>query len=342
MLRLARAAVIVCCATCVVAGAAMPASAAVTDLQVDVRAISPNGDGRQDSANVVVASTAGDSVTLLVRDASGHGVRTLWNGPLTGSTTISWDGFTDSGTRTLPGVYSVVAISAGVERVIPLGVDLAPPRVRAVTRRVRQYSNSRTTRIRVRLSEASMLHMRITGGQPLTLLERKGAQYVSVVMPARLYGKRKRSHYRVLLTATDEAYNQSPAAIDVTVVPAPRRRGGVFLGGGVAADGQLPAWLRPIMLRATGPAGVPESWVDSGALYQLMLHESGFNPTAQNPTSTAYGMFQFLDTTWAGYGVRKTSDPYLQCVAGLRYIKRRYGTPERAWGFWLAQSPHWY
>lgn len=66
------------------------------------------------------------------------------------------------------------------------------------------------------------------------------------------------------------------------------------------------------------------------ALYAVVMRESGFNNNAQNPTSTAYGMFQFLDTTWGAYGASKTSDPTAQTVAGLNYIASRYGTPSAA------------
>lgn len=80
-------------------------------------------------------------------------------------------------------------------------------------------------------------------------------------------------------------------------------------------------------------------WV---ALEDLWTRESGWNPRAQNPTSTAYGIAQFLDSTWAGYGIPKTSDPALQVRAGCRYIRARYGTPSNALAFWHRQSPHWY
>jgi len=75
-------------------------------------------------------------------------------------------------------------------------------------------------------------------------------------------------------------------------------------------------------------------------LENLWGKESGWNPNAQNPSSTAYGIPQFLDSTWAGTGIAKTSDGYRQIDAGLIYIANRYGTPCGAWGH--SQSTGWY
>lgn len=72
------------------------------------------------------------------------------------------------------------------------------------------------------------------------------------------------------------------------------------------------------------------SGAEWSALNQLEMHEAGYNPNAQNPVSSAYGLGQFLDSTWAGYGP-KTSDPKLQALYMLRYIKGRYGDPINAW-----------
>jgi TP901 family phage tail tape measure protein len=77
-----------------------------------------------------------------------------------------------------------------------------------------------------------------------------------------------------------------------------------------------------------------------GSLDRLVTHESSWNPNAQNPTSSAYGLFQFLNGTWGTVGGSKTSDPYQQLVLGLRYIAQRYGNPSAAWDFW--QRNHWY
>ncbi len=76
------------------------------------------------------------------------------------------------------------------------------------------------------------------------------------------------------------------------------------------------------------------------ALQWIISHESGWRPTAQNPSSTAYGLFQFLNSTWASTGIGKTSDAALQSIAGMRYIQARYGTPVNAMAFW--QRNGWY
>lgn len=75
------------------------------------------------------------------------------------------------------------------------------------------------------------------------------------------------------------------------------------------------------------------------SLSKLISKESSWNPNAQNPTSTAYGLFQFLNSTWGSYGA-KTSNPTGQAQAGMKYIKARYGDPEKAWAF--HKKNNWY
>ena len=85
-------------------------------------------------------------------------------------------------------------------------------------------------------------------------------------------------------------------------------------------------------------------WTGSNwtALDKLISAESSWRPTAQNPSSTAYGLFQFLNSTWKTVGGTKTSDPKMQTVYGLKYIADRYGSPSKAWSFWNSHTPHWY
>ena len=70
-------------------------------------------------------------------------------------------------------------------------------------------------------------------------------------------------------------------------------------------------------------------------LIPLWDKESGWSPTSDNPTSSAYGIPQIL-----GLEARTGDDYRAQVRAGLGYIKHRYGTPCRAWGFW--QNHRWY
>lgn len=107
--------------------------------------------------------------------------------------------------------------------------------------------------------------------------------------------------------------------------------GKVKLTGNAAGNEALAQQL------AAGRGWVGPEW---NALRELWMGESGFNNTAQNPTSTAYGIAQFLNSTWAGTGYAKTSDPRSQILAGFNYIANRYGTPTKANAFKRANN--WY
>jgi len=105
----------------------------------------------------------------------------------------------------------------------------------------------------------------------------------------------------------------------------PRSRGGATSApGGVGGQqGGIKGMVRQMAAQM--------GWGDDqwGALEELVRRESSWNPNAQNPTSTAFGLFQFLDATWKNYG-KKTSDPSAQAQAGLAYIRDRYGSPSAA------------
>jgi hypothetical protein len=108
---------------------------------------------------------------------------------------------------------------------------------------------------------------------------------------------------------------------------------------------------RNAVYRAFKEAGYPDS--EWPALVQLLNHENDTwdpkRPTG-GPNSDASGIFQFLSTTWDTVGMQYSEDPYTQGVAGMRYIKQRYGTPTGAWNFWQNPNPpgpdpnwpHWY
>lgn len=74
-------------------------------------------------------------------------------------------------------------------------------------------------------------------------------------------------------------------------------------------------------------------------LFELVAHESGWRVNAHNRSSGAFGLFQFLPSTWGNYNFPyKPKDAYTQIKAGLRYVYKRYGSPCAAWKFWKKQA----
>jgi hypothetical protein len=71
------------------------------------------------------------------------------------------------------------------------------------------------------------------------------------------------------------------------------------------------------------------------------MREAGFSTTAQNPSSGAYGMAQFINgpSEYALYGGNSTTAAG-QAVGMVNYIKSRYGTPAAAWAH--EQAFGWY
>jgi hypothetical protein len=68
------------------------------------------------------------------------------------------------------------------------------------------------------------------------------------------------------------------------------------------------------------------------ALNSVEMAEAGYNLTAQNPTSNAYGLAQFINgpSEYAAYGGNSTTAAG-QITAMLNYIAQRYGNPAAAW-----------
>lgn len=98
--------------------------------------------------------------------------------------------------------------------------------------------------------------------------------------------------------------------------------------------------------------GSCEQWLSEAGIAKtnatdiLILKESNCDPTAQNPRSSAYGIGQFLDSTWATVGCVKTSDPVIQLKCMDKYVKQRYSTWDGALSAWYSRcgssSGCWY
>ena len=84
-------------------------------------------------------------------------------------------------------------------------------------------------------------------------------------------------------------------------------------------------------------------WGNGGqweALSWIIQKESGWRVDAQNPTSTAFGLFQQLSATRKNYGCYGKTSVEEQTHCGVRYIKARYGDPVKTKIFW--EKNRWY
>jgi hypothetical protein len=78
-----------------------------------------------------------------------------------------------------------------------------------------------------------------------------------------------------------------------------------------------------------------------GCLDSLWMRESGWNPSAENASSGAYGIPQALPgSKMASAGADWATNPATQIKWGLGYIRDVYGSPCGAWGH--SQSYGWY
>jgi hypothetical protein len=77
------------------------------------------------------------------------------------------------------------------------------------------------------------------------------------------------------------------------------------------------------------------------AFSRIVEHESGWNVTATNSSSGAYGLVQALPgAKMASAGSDWKTNPATQIEWGLDYMNSRYGSATDAWAFWQANG--WY
>lgn len=72
--------------------------------------------------------------------------------------------------------------------------------------------------------------------------------------------------------------------------------------------------------------------VDRQTMLTIADIESGMNPQAQNPNSSAGGLYQFIDSTWDAYGGGNKYDPYRNADAAGRYLSDVKKSMTRALG----------
>jgi hypothetical protein len=89
---------------------------------------------------------------------------------------------------------------------------------------------------------------------------------------------------------------------------------------------------------AAGRGWTGVQWTD---LFNVEMREAGFNLRAQNPTSRAYGLAQFINGPSEYYSYGGDPNTAVGQITGMfNYIAQRYGTPAAAWAHELGYG--WY
>ncbi|WP_239517858.1 transglycosylase SLT domain-containing protein [Streptomyces sp. ICC1] len=117
---------------------------------------------------------------------------------------------------------------------------------------------------------------------------------------------------------------------------------GTVLALGVAGSmlAAVPAQAAPMNAKAIAQQMIKDP-AQFAAFNNIVSRESGWNHTATNASSGAYGLVQALPASkMASAGSDWKTNPATQIKWGLDYMNSRYGSPTGAWSFW--QTHHWY
>ncbi|MDH6140166.1 MULTISPECIES: LysM peptidoglycan-binding domain-containing protein [Kitasatospora] len=105
------------------------------------------------------------------------------------------------------------------------------------------------------------------------------------------------------------------------------------------AAAPAPVASTPGSLQALAASIVPADQLAS--FDQIISHESGWNVSATNPSSGAYGLPQALPgNKMASAGADWQTNPATQLRWALQYMNQTYGSPNAAWAFWQTHSAY--
>lgn len=134
--------------------------------------------------------------------------------------------------------------------------------------------------------------------------------------------------------AVEDGYTAVTGSMDPFAALAPQGKPAPPSGGASGAAPSGMSGTQGAVFNAMVGAGFsPNEW---GPLNSIITRESSWNPGATNPKSGAFGLFQFLGHEGDKYGQLGgySGNPGQQAVAGMQYIKDRYGSPSNAAAFW--------
>ncbi|WP_236240877.1 MULTISPECIES: transglycosylase SLT domain-containing protein [unclassified Streptomyces] len=112
----------------------------------------------------------------------------------------------------------------------------------------------------------------------------------------------------------------------------------------LGASGAVMGMTAPASAAPTDAQAIAKKMVPAGqytCFSKIIERESGWDHTATNASSGAYGLVQALPASkMASAGSDWKTNPATQIEWGLDYMNDRYGSPCGAWKFW--QANHWY
>ncbi|MFB7153174.1 transglycosylase SLT domain-containing protein, partial [Streptomyces virginiae] len=111
---------------------------------------------------------------------------------------------------------------------------------------------------------------------------------------------------------------------------------GTVVALGVAGSmlATVPAQAAPTSAKAIAQQMIKDP-AQFAAFNNIVSRESGWNHTATNASSGAYGLVQALPASkMASAGADWKTNPATQIKWGLDYMNERYGSPVGAWNFW--------
>jgi hypothetical protein len=186
---------------------------------------------------------------------------------------------------TFVGLFALVLLStpAGASIADPLAVRFARPAAPTADEELALANEAEKFRVTlafaVRIEVARQQYVQTL--MLAAMIEQAKVEYVSALAAAAIeqtrYDEQRRVAAAVERDSEPESTTAGGAPLRTPPAAAPSRAGGTGSVNGYPCGGDLP------------PCSV-------------LARESGGNPDAENPTSSASGLWQFIDGTWDGYG----------------------------------------
>ncbi|MCX3059509.1 aggregation-promoting factor C-terminal-like domain-containing protein [Streptomyces beihaiensis] len=112
-----------------------------------------------------------------------------------------------------------------------------------------------------------------------------------------------------------------------------------------AAAATLAVTVAPAQAAPTSAKAIAQQKIGNSKQFQcfdnIVSRESGWNPSATNASTGAYGLVQALPANkMASAGSDWKTNPATQIKWGINYMNERYGSACGAWAHWQANG--WY